>query len=219
VLKLENVISGYNNFKIHIENLEIYEGKKVAILGPNGSGKSTLIKTLLKILNYQGSIKLFSKELKEISQKELIKFCSFLLQVEYYPNMKVKTYLNLANVELKFDIFEISNLLNKKLDELSSGEIQRVRLSRVINSNSKILILDEPLSHLDPYFQIKLLNYLNQINKTIILTIHDINLAVKYFKDFIIMKNGKIYSTLLNEKIFKEIFGVSINDFLLPYPD
>lgn len=214
MLKLKNVISGYKNFKIHIVNLEIYEGKKVALLGPNGSGKSTLIKTLLKMLNYEGSIKLFSKELKEISQKELTKFCSFLLQVEYHPSIKVKTYLNLANVKLKFDILEISGLLNKKLDELSSGEIQRVRLSRAINSDSKILILDEPLSHLDPYFQIKLLNYLNQINKTIIITIHDIHLALKFFKDFIIMKNGKIHSTLLNEKIFKEIFGVSIDNFL-----
>jgi ABC-type cobalamin/Fe3+-siderophores transport system ATPase subunit len=214
LLKLENVISGYKNFKIYIENLEICESKKVAILGPNGSGKSTFIKTLLKMLNYEGSIKLFSKELKEINQEELTKLCSFLLQVEYYPSIKVKTYLNLANVKLKFDIFEVSNLLNKKLDELSSGEIKRVRLSRVINSNSKILILDEPLSHLDPYFQITLLNYLNQINKTIILTIHDIHLAIKFFKDFIIMKNGKIYSTILNEKIFKEVFSVSINNFL-----
>jgi iron complex transport system ATP-binding protein len=214
LLKLENVISGYRNFKIYIENLEICESKKVAILGPNGSGKSTFIKTLLKMLNYEGSIKLFSKELKEINQEELTKLCSFLLQVEYHPNIKVKTYLNLANVKLKFDIFEVSNLLNKKLDELSSGEIQRVRLSRVINSNSKILILDEPLSHLDPYFQITLLNYLNQINKTIILTIHDIHLAIKFFKDFIIMKNGKIYSTILNEKIFKEVFSVSIDNFL-----
>ncbi|MEO0223466.1 MAG: ATP-binding cassette domain-containing protein [candidate division WOR-3 bacterium] len=214
MLKLKNVISGYKNFKIHIGNLEIYEGQKIAILGPNGSGKSTLIKTLLKMLNYEGSIKLFNKELSEISQKELTRLCSFLLQVEYCPSIKVKTYLNLANIKLKYDIFEISNLLNKKLDELSSGEIQRVRLSRVINSDSKILILDEPLSHLDPYFQIKLLNYLNQINKTVILTIHDIHLAIKYFKDFIIMKNGKIYSTLLNERIFKEVFEVSIDNFL-----
>ncbi len=214
MLKLKNVISGYKNFKIHIGNLEIYEGQKIAILGPNGSGKSTLIKTLLKMLNYEGSIKLFNKELSEISQKELTRLCSFLLQVEYCPSIKVKTYLNLANIKLKYDIFEISNLLNKKLDELSSGEIQRVRLSRVINSDSKILFLDEPLSHLDPYFQIKLLNYLNQTNKTAVLTIHDIHLAIKFFKDFIIMKNGKIYSTLLNERIFKEVFEVSIDNFL-----
>jgi ABC-type cobalamin/Fe3+-siderophores transport system ATPase subunit len=64
------------------------------------------------------------------------------------------------------------------------------------------------------YFQITLLNYLNQVNKTIILTIHDIHLAIKFFKNFIIMKNGKIYSTILNEKIFKEVFSVSIDNFL-----
>ncbi len=214
ILKLENVISGYKNFRIFIDNLEIFENDKIVILGPNGSGKTTLIKTLLKLLEYKGSIKLFSKELREYSQNELIKKCSFLLQSEFYPEIMVKTYLELSNVKLKNDLMEIKNLLNKRMNEISLGEAQRVRLTRIINSNTKIAILDEPISHLDPYFQIKILEYIKNSDRTFILTLHDIYLALKYFKRFILMKDGKIYSKSLNKKIFEDIFAIQFETFL-----
>ncbi len=214
MLKLENVISGYKNFRIFIDNLEVFENDRIVILGPNGSGKTTLIKTLLKLLKYEGSIKLFSKELREYSQNELIKKCSFLLQSEYYPEIMVKTYLELSNVKFENDLMDIKNLLNRKMNEISLGEAQRVRLTRIINSNTKIAILDEPTSHLDPYFQIKILEYIKDSNRTFILTLHDIYLAFKYFKKFVLMKDGRIYSKSLNKKIFENIFGIPFEIFL-----
>ncbi|MEO0143407.1 MAG: ABC transporter ATP-binding protein [candidate division WOR-3 bacterium] len=214
MLKIKNVISGYKNFKIYIEHLEVNENEKIAILGPNGSGKTTLFKTLLKLINYEGSIKLFSKELKTIPQEELIKNCSFLLQVEYQPEIRVKTYLELSGIKLNVDLMEIEKLLNKKMNEISLGEVQRVRLTRIINSNTKLAVLDEPISHLDPYFQIKILEYIKNSNRAFLLTIHDIHLAIKYFKNFILMKDGKIYSNCLNEKLFEDVFRINFKIFV-----
>ncbi|MEO0202973.1 MAG: ATP-binding cassette domain-containing protein [candidate division WOR-3 bacterium] len=214
MLKIEKVISGYKNFKINIEYLEINENEKIVILGPNGSGKTTLFKTLLKYLNYQGSIKIFSKELRKISQEELIRNCSFLLQVEYYPEIMVKTYLELSGIKLKFDLMEIENLLNKRMNEISLGEAQRVRLTRIINSNKELAILDEPISHLDPYFQIKILEYIKNSNKTFIITMHDIHLAIKYFEKFILMKDGRIYSKHLNDRVFEDVFKLDFKIFI-----
>lgn len=168
---------------------------------------------MLKQIDYEGSVKIYSKELKNISQEELIKYCSFLLQVEYQPDITVKTYLKLSGVKLEIDLMEIKELLNRKMNELSAGEFQRVRLSRVINSTQKISILDEPLSHLDPYFQIRLLQYIKNSEKTFILTIHDIFLATKFFSNFILMKDGKIYARTLNEENFKQVFNLSLEIF------
>lgn len=213
ILKISKLSAGYKNFKIFVDKLEVSENQKVVILGPNGSGKTTLIRTLLKQIDYSGSVKIYSKELRNVSQEELIKYCSFLLQVEYQPEITVKTYLKLSNVSLELDLMEIKDLLDRKMNELSAGEAQRVRLSRVINSAQKILILDEPLSHLDPYFQIKLLQYIKNEKRTFILTIHDIFLATKFFNNFILMKSGKIQAKVLNEETFREVFNLSLEVF------
>lgn len=117
---------------------------------------------------------------------------------------KIRVALSLVGME---------NYIDRDFLSLSGGEIQRILIARLIFQGSEILILDEPTNHLDIRYQIEIMNLLKSLNKTILMVLHDINLA-SYYCDYIYaMKNGEILyegeeSTILNKEIIKDIYEI-----------
>ncbi|HFU75007.1 MAG TPA: ATP-binding cassette domain-containing protein [Arcobacter sp.] len=182
MLKLDN----FSNYILDNLSLEI-ENKNLIILGSNGSGKTTLAKVLAGLLS------------DKIIDNKLINYIPTNLDI-FDEFMDVDQYLHLSyfnkNINKKevFELLEISDLENKKVKSLSSGESQLVLFASAILHNAKYTILDEPTANLDPQkiktiFHLIKNNYI--LNHKIIIT-HNLNLAYKLGFDIIYLKNGKI---------------------------
>lgn len=193
------------------------EGKFYGILGPNGSGKTTLIRHLLGLLSTQkGSIQLEEKNIWDYHKKELAGRISFVPQNTYLeadfsvydivamgrtPYLKRFESLSSEEEKLIEEAMQITNtyhMKEKRFNQLSGGEAQRVLVARAIAQDTPWMILDEPISHLDIKHQVELMETLKRLNeekgKTIIAILHDLNLTSAYCSQVVLMKKGSIYA-------------------------
>jgi iron complex transport system ATP-binding protein len=223
-------------------DLDIPEGKITALIGPNGSGKSTLLKTLCRInKQFEGSLTIYDKSIKDYADKELSRYISLLPQVLITPeDITVRRlveygrspYLSYwgrltADDHLKVDqaILEtqIDELVDKKVDALSGGQRQRVWIAMVLAQDTPIVMLDEPTTYLDLSHQVELMKLIQKLNaagKTVIVVLHDLNQACRYCDHLVVLKKGQVTNRGAPEDIFtqsllKEVFNLDaiiIND-------
>ncbi|WP_372769900.1 ABC transporter ATP-binding protein [Lutibacter sp.] len=207
IIKTVNLSIGYtskkkvNTIAANL-NIELNKGKLVCLLGKNGIGKSTLLRTLTKVqpaLN--GEIFVNNNSLNTLNSIDLAKSLSLVL-TEHLPESNLSVYElvalgrqpytnwvgNLSETDLKFidNAFEqtnIKHLINSKHYELSDGQLQKVLIARALAQNTDIIILDEPTAHLDMHHTIETLALLKKLakefHKTIIVSTHEINLALQ----------------------------------------
>jgi iron complex transport system ATP-binding protein len=236
---IQGLYFGYNEDLILKNiNLSIDKGDFISIIGPNGSGKSTLLRNISSVLKpTKGIIKIDGKELKNYNTKELARKLAFVPQdtsivydfsVFDIVLMGRSPYLGRFEREKKKD-FEITKealimtdtfqFQDRSITEISGGERQRVIVARALAQEPEILLLDEPTSHLDINHQIEILHLLKRLNKekgmTIIVVIHDINLASRFSNKVILMKSGQILSKGTPEQVItkeniKEAYGINI---------
>ena len=186
----------------------------ISIIGPNGSGKSTLLKIISQTIDsYTGSVIVENKNLKDYTQIEMSKIRAFVSPEENILNdLSVEQYISFGrspfqkwfgNLEKKdleiinkvIDKLTVNDLRNKYINNLSSGEYQKVQLTRALVQEPKLLLLDEPTSHLDINHQISIMKTLREISKNgimIIIVLHDINLAAFFSDKTIILKDSEI---------------------------
>ncbi|SDZ13423.1 iron complex transport system ATP-binding protein [Proteiniborus ethanoligenes] len=208
-------------------DIEIPKGSFVGILGPNGSGKTTLLKNICNILKPDnGKILINNKNVSNIKYKELAKIIAvvhqtseiqFQFSVFDVVLMGRFPYLSRFQSEGKKDI-EIAKeamlstgtweLRDKSINEISGGERQRVMIARALTQQPQILILDEPISHLDIKYQIGILDLCKKLNVenqiTVIMTLHDINLAGRYSDYLILLDKGRIKVMDTPEKVLTQ---------------
>ncbi|MCU7494506.1 MAG: ABC transporter ATP-binding protein [Ignavibacteria bacterium] len=244
LLELKNICFSYNSsskdepdFQLHDIHLTINNGEFISVLGPNGSGKSTLMKVISGLLKYsQGTISLEGKDYRSISRKALARAVAFVPQSSltifpfsvYEIVMMGRTpYLNMFGYEKKEDcdlvneaieMVDIAHLKNKGINEVSGGEAQRAFIARAIVQQPRLILLDEPDSHLDIKHQLSIFNLIRSLNEkkglTVVTVSHDLNLAGSYSSRVVLMKDGRIVEDdrtakiLTKENIFK-VFEVN----------
>jgi len=221
--------------------LEIPVGKVTCIIGPNGAGKTTLLRSISKIVKFDGEIYLDGLEVSKTPLKTISRILSYSTSV-YLPDLlslKVIEVLKIARYpvskrffETRQDLemilrtareFKIDNFLEKKLSELSSGELQRVVLAMSVIKDPKYLLLDEPDSHVDVSNKAELINILKKlaVSKTIVLTTHDVLFASIIGDYFVLMNNGKVVFVgdrnefFKNKKVLEETYGTRFYDVKL----
>lgn len=218
MLKINKLNISLSNFELKNISLEIEKGSYFVLLGNSGAGKSLLLKAIsgfVKISN--GSILLDGND---ITYKEIHKRNVGYLMQDYlvFPHMSVFDNiaypLKINNINKKDVIysvqklaeeFEITHLLNRKINGLSGGEKQRIALARTMLSNPKILLLDEPLSAVDVQLkdQIRaLLRKINRMGTTVFHVTHDLNEAVSLADKIGVITNGSIIFTGNTEELF-----------------
>lgn len=177
-----------------------------AIIGANGAGKSTLLKHLLQSKNALWHGQSFQAALKQgqcawVGQHESFQLPMTVLQyvlMGSYPKLAWYARPGLADsqrAEQWLAQFELAQHSHKRLDTLSGGEKQRAAIVRALMQNAEILLLDEPTNHLDIRHQHSLMQHLRQLpspSPTIIMVLHDLNLAAHYSDHIILMKQGHI---------------------------
>lgn len=214
----------------------IRRGGITSIIGPNGSGKSTLLKAFAKLLRHRGGqISILDRDLCTLSQRELAQRVAVLLQqnscpadlsVEkliYIGRQPHKKWYETANqhdrtiVQAALDQVNLSHLKDKLISQLSGGERQRVWLAMALAQSSDILLLDEPTTYLDISFQLEILELIRKINKrtgmSIIMVLHDLNQAITYSDELLILKDGKIVATgeprqLISIDLLRKVYNI-----------
>ncbi|MFC1478208.1 ABC transporter ATP-binding protein [Candidatus Margulisiibacteriota bacterium] len=217
LLKVTNLSGGYGKETIIKDiSFEVQKGEFVAVIGPNGSGKSTLLRLLSRVLlPQQGQVLFENIDIARFSRKELSKINAFVPQdtlvnfafsVQEIVMMGRIPHLNRLQIESKKD-YEITRhcleltgslpLKDKMVDQLSAGERQRVIISKALAQEPVLLFLDEPTSHLDIGYQIQILDLLKKLNRetqlTIIIVLHDLNLASEYCHRMIMLNDGSLF--------------------------
>jgi len=237
VLETENLYFSYEKKRKDVLkniNLKFYRGKVYGIFGPNGSGKSTLIRLISGIIKSEkGIIKLYNKELKYWTKKEIAKKIAYLPQenlgfadisVFYFLLLSRYPYLSFLkefkrddfhNVEKIIKEFNLSYIKNRPLYKLSGGEKRKVLLSSLFVVSPEIFILDEPDSFLDPFNKREIENILKLLKtekKTLIFSSHSLELITSLSDELIGLKDGKIiYSDKNLSEKNSEIFSYTFN--------
>jgi iron complex transport system ATP-binding protein len=229
MLLLENLKAGYDK-KIVLKGVDLAfeKGRLYAILGPNGSGKSTLLKIIDRIIEPRdGKIYIDGEDIRKLSLRELAEKLAYLPQhTNSIPNFSVfeailmgrKPYIlfeptkrDLEVVESLIEELGLQDFAFRKITELSGGEFQKILIARALAQEPKILLLDEPINHLDPKNQIEILQILKRatqkFNLITIIVLHDINLALHFADYLIFMKQGKIYRAEESQEITQELIG------------
>lgn len=245
VLKTENLSIGYLTKKQETIiasdiNLSFEKGKFVALLGKNGIGKSTLLRTLSKVQDpLDGVVYIHKKNILKYTNKELATSLSLVL-TERLPESQLtvfelialgrQPYTNwidtlsendLQKINLAIAQTEIVHLKNKRFYELSDGQLQRVLIARALAQDTEIIILDEPTAHLDIHHTIKIFSLLKKLvattQKTIIISTHEVNLAIQLTNELILLSEHKIFSgtsqELIEQDAFEELFPKELIHF------
>lgn len=238
MVTIKSVSKAYNEKKV-IEDvsLTIEKGKITSFIGPNGAGKSTLISMISRLIAQDnGEITIEGKDINEANDNELAKKISILKQSNAI-NMKL-TIRELVSfgrfpysqgklkkedwkkVDEAISYMELEDLQDKYLDELSGGQRQRAHIAMVIAQDTEYILLDEPLNNLDMRHSVQIMKTLrrlvDELGKTIVIVIHDINFASCYSDHIVALKDGKIVKQgrtcdVIDECVLKDIYEMDFN--------
>lgn len=238
-INVSNLSFGYDKkFILKDLNLEIPKGKITIIIGPNGCGKSTLLKNMARIIRPKsGKICLLDKDLKSMSNKEIARTMAVLPQspttpsgllvrelVSFgrYPYQKPLEGLTKEDVEIvewamkKTGVFELADC---QVEMLSGGQRQRVWIAMALAQQCPVLLLDEPTTYLDIAHQLEVLELLKELNDekgySIVIVLHELNLACRYAQHIIGMKSGKVVfkgkpNEVITKEHLKELYGIDV---------
>jgi iron complex transport system ATP-binding protein len=237
VVRADHISIQYRQREIlHDVSIAVEEGTMVSVIGPNGCGKSTLLKSLCGILPVSaGSVTVYDRDIRTFGHKELARHMAILSQSHDVPDdvtvrdliwmgrfpyrnfyssrtAEDKKYVEEAIVETGLTVYADESVKN-----LSGGEQQRVWLAVMLAQRASILLLDEPTTYLDMRHQIHMMNVLRRIHdtshRTMIIVLHDMNQAIQYTDQVIVMNQGHIIQTgapaaVITPALLQQVFGV-----------
>lgn len=225
-------------------DMRIRKGSFTTIVGPNGSGKSTFVKNLTRMVHSsKGLVTVNGRDLTSYSHKELSKVMASVPQVtatEFdfsahevvmmgrYPHLRrfqPESEQDHKIVEDAMRATGVWEMRNFPINSLSGGEQQRVIIARAIAQEPEILVLDEPISHLDLHHQIELMRLTRKLTKergiTVVAILHDLNFAIEFSDYVFMMKDGRVYkegspSNVIKEEYIKDVYAVDVTLIVNP---
>lgn len=225
MLQIEGLQCGYGD-KFYISDItfRVKKGGFTGIIGPNGSGKTTLFRGITSELDLDaGKVMLNGKDLSDMEKKEQARNMAIVTQEIENASITVEDYVLMGRLPYRstFQFFEtkedyriahkyleltdVFHLKDKYMYQLSGGEKQLAAIARALTQEPKLLLLDEPTSHLDITHQVQVLNLIQRLNcelgLTVLMIIHDLNLAGEYCDHLVMMNNGQMYVSGVPEEV------------------
>lgn len=236
-LHVKDVSVGYGERTVlDTLNVDIKRGAVTSIVGPNGCGKSTLLRTMSRLLNpSKGEIVLDGKSIHDIPTRKLATQLGLLPQSPIAPDGIVVADLvgrgrtphqgilgrwSQQDYDIVAEALEttgISDLAERSIDELSGGQRQRVWIAMALAQRTDTLLLDEPTTYLDVKHQLDVLDLLTELNRdrgtTIVMVLHDLNLAARYSDELVAVSGGKVFAhghprEVITKENVKSVFGI-----------
>ena len=236
-LQIKNLSFSYGSTQILKDiNMELGSSDVLGIVGPNGAGKSTLLRCIDRILVPQnGTLLLDGQEMKQMSSMEIAKKIGYVPQSisNTFPAtvfdtvlMGRRPHLGWRSSEEDIDtVLEVLTMLKIKylamrdFNEISGGQQQKVLIARALAQDAEILLLDEPTSNLDIRHQLEVMEILTKLVKkkglSVMMAIHDLNLASRYSDRIIMLNGGGIRDTgdpvsVLTAENIQSVYGVEV---------
>ncbi len=240
ILQACGLVGGYDHADIlRGVDIDLRAGEFLGIVGPNGSGKSTLMKALTGILPLRaGIVKLNDRPLAEYSAREQARWIGTVPQISIpvfpfsvrevvemgrHPHLARFASLGTADfaaVDEAIALTDIEHLADRSIDQLSSGELQRVTIARALAQQPKILLLDEPTAHLDIGHQMDIFELLVRLkserNLAIMCISHDLNLAAEYCDRLALFSVGQVFAMgspteVITEANLQSVYGTLVS--------
>ncbi|MDH5162938.1 ABC transporter ATP-binding protein [Heyndrickxia oleronia] len=237
MIEIRNVSKTYGNKSV-VENvsLNIEKGKITSFIGPNGAGKSTLLSMMSRLISRDsGEILIDGKDISKCKSNLLAKKMSILKQSNHinirltvrelvsfgrFPYSQGKlTKEDWVYVDEAIAYMELEDIQHKFLDQLSGGQQQRAYIAMVIAQNTEYILLDEPLNNLDMKHSVQIMKILrkltDELGKTVVIVIHDINFASCYSDHVVALKDGKVIQDgptdhIIDSSILGDIYEMDI---------
>lgn len=236
-LSAENLSLRYDDQEvIHQLSLSIPTQKVTCLIGPNGSGKSTLLKGLARLLKpCHGAAYLDGHAIHQLNTREVARKVSVLVQLNdapagmsvrellafgRYPHRSLLGFLGQGDdraIETAMEVVGIAHLADRAIGELSGGQRQLAWIAMTLAQETEIMLLDEPTTFLDLPHQLQVLTVLSRLqrdhNQTIVLVLHDINLAARFSHHMVALREGEIVFQgtpieVITPQMLSEVFGV-----------
>jgi iron complex transport system ATP-binding protein len=194
-------------------SLELTDGDWVGLIGPNGAGKTTIVRAIAGLVPYRGSVRMWGRELAELSRREVARRIAVVPQNPVIPaDMTALEYVLLGRTPhigyagspgngdvvsslAALDRLEIAGLSQRRLGSLSGGERQRVVLARALAQEPRLVVLDEPTSALDMGGQQQVLELVSMLREedglTVLSATHDLTLAAQYADELVLVDGGR----------------------------
>jgi len=239
VIETRDLTCGYDSKTVlHHIDFHIKRGELAGIIGPNGSGKTTLLRAITRILKPgKGEVFLEGQNIWEMGFKELAQNIAVVSQDYETGSMSVEEFILLGRIpyhsrfqflETKRDmdvaercmaLTDTLRLKDQLMEEISGGERQLALIARALTQEPKLLLLDEPTTHLDITHQVGILDLIRRLNRefglTVVMTLHDLNLASEYCNRLILIHKGRVHKDglpeeVLDYRIIEEVYGTIV---------
>ncbi|MGL3805161.1 iron ABC transporter ATP-binding protein [Paeniglutamicibacter sp. R2-26] len=238
MISLADVTKNYSTeVAIGPVDIRIPAGGITALVGPNGAGKSTLLTMVGRLMGIdEGSIEIGGFDVASTSSKDLAKIVSILRQENHFvtrltvrqlvgfgrfPHSKGR--LTAADEEIisrSIDFLNLGELENRYLDQLSGGQRQRAYVAMVLAQDTDYVLLDEPLNNLDMQHSVQMMQHLRraaeELGRTIVIVLHDINFAGHYADRICAVKKGKVVEfgtpeEIMTDEILTRVFETPVS--------
>ncbi|NMA94598.1 MAG: ATP-binding cassette domain-containing protein [Clostridiales bacterium] len=235
MIKVKDVTKQYNGVNVVDRvSVDIEKGKITSFIGPNGAGKSTLLSMISRLITKNGGdILIDDQKLEHWDNSQLAQKISILNQSNYLNiRLTVRELVgfgrfpyskgNLTDADERFideaiGYMQLESMEHRYLDELSGGQRQRAYIAMVIAQDTDYILLDEPLNNLDMRHSVEIMKILrglvNDLGKTIVIVIHDINFASCYSDYIVALKDGKVAAEgniekIIDKHVLNEIYDI-----------
>ncbi|WP_337033366.1 ABC transporter ATP-binding protein [Paenibacillus illinoisensis] len=237
MVEVRNVSKQYGGVRVVDDvSLNIAKGKITSFIGPNGAGKSTLLSMITRLIGKDtGQVLIEGKEIEGWKSKELSKKISVLKQSNHINiRLTVEDLVAFGRfpysqgrltpedrqwIQEAIDYMDLGPYRKRYLDELSGGQRQRAYIAMVIAQNTEYILLDEPLNNLDMKHSVQIMKVLrkmvDELGKTIVIVIHDINFASCYSDYIVALKEGRVVQEgktedIIDTEVLQQVYDMHI---------
>jgi iron complex transport system ATP-binding protein len=237
-LALQNVYAGYGKTQVLEDiSISVTSGEILAVIGPNGAGKTTLSKVMCRTLKpFSGQVEFAGKDVWEYRSREFARRVARVRQSErlswpFTVEEIVKlgrfahrgwlapyTPEDFESIESALRVTGLGDLRQRAFDTLSGGEAQRTMVARAVAQDPELLVLDEPVSHLDIKHRMEVLDTARELSdqgRAVVVCLHDLTLAALYADRVALMRKGKLFNIgtapeVLNAEDLEEVYGTPV---------
>lgn len=235
ILKIINLAFKYNSHNIlNNVNFSVEKGEVLVILGPNGVGKTTLLKCINSILKREkGDVYINDNDTFDMTITELAKQMSYVAQrtevakltafdailLGRLPHIRWRVSKDdIKKVDAVIKRLNLEHLSLKYIDQMSGGELQKISLARAFVQETDLFLLDEPTSNLDLKNQAEILGLVKRVvkehNVAAVMTMHDLNTALRYSDKYLFLQNGSIYGaghvSQISSAMVESVYGIPV---------